>query len=545
MNLERIPIHRRDVYACVGLCSVLLILALCRLQTDICGAGHDDGIYALSAKGLAEGKGYRVSHIPGEPAQTKYPVLFPALLAIVWKIWPTFPDNVIGLTLIPLFSALASIALFYLYQVRFGYASRRTAFFATLLCITTFAFSTLTFRLFSEMTFILLTLLCLWWTENCVRNESQSVKNDLFGGLLLGLPFLCRSIGIVLFPAVLLYLWQRKRRVRFVGLGLLICVLPWILWSWHAQGSWKNEPVQAYYTDYVGWWLGSGLPKIFKVVGANATSVILLSGTLSLNGITLALIPIGMALWTLMCAGLGLIIFGRLLYGVSQGRLPALWISAYLGLVVIWPWFPLRFFVPILPFLLIYFLQGSNWILTKVFAEPVRLRVALTCVAVALTANVMHTTRLTIIERKDETPFPSRPNYLTWSHMEQTLDWIKQHSEADTVIAASNDPVISLYTGRTSYYPVEVPPLKVHYHMPVDEERIFNDSLKGIEAYQPKYLVVTPNVHGEDHFREWLARLQSRYPKNVQQRFTVKDDPRFAIYELKYPLTAIGMKSHD
>src|SRR5258708_25766061 len=57
------------------------------------GYYHDDSIYLVSGKSLATGQGYRISSLPGEPYQTKYPPLYSALLAIVWRIDPNFPSN--------------------------------------------------------------------------------------------------------------------------------------------------------------------------------------------------------------------------------------------------------------------------------------------------------------------------------------------------------------------------------------------------------------------------------------------------------------------
>jgi hypothetical protein len=47
------------------------------------GNFSDDGLYLVGAKSLAEGRNYRISSLPGEPYQTKYPPLYPALLALV------------------------------------------------------------------------------------------------------------------------------------------------------------------------------------------------------------------------------------------------------------------------------------------------------------------------------------------------------------------------------------------------------------------------------------------------------------------------------
>src|SRR5690348_15208112 len=78
---------------------VLLILApaahLAWLAREMPHFGHlhDDSIYWVSAKSLAEGKGYRILSLPAEPFETKYPPLWPLALAALWKINPQFPQN--------------------------------------------------------------------------------------------------------------------------------------------------------------------------------------------------------------------------------------------------------------------------------------------------------------------------------------------------------------------------------------------------------------------------------------------------------------------
>src|SRR5580658_5718786 len=74
------------------------------------GFYHDDSLYWVSAHSLATGDGYRIQSLPGEPYQTKYPPLYPALLAAVWKLNPHFPANLPLATLVawlmlPLFLA--------------------------------------------------------------------------------------------------------------------------------------------------------------------------------------------------------------------------------------------------------------------------------------------------------------------------------------------------------------------------------------------------------------------------------------------------------
>ena len=60
-----VPLQRRDVQAALLLAGLLLLGAGFRAHTDVCGQCHDDGIYVLNAKSLAEGNGYRITNLPG------------------------------------------------------------------------------------------------------------------------------------------------------------------------------------------------------------------------------------------------------------------------------------------------------------------------------------------------------------------------------------------------------------------------------------------------------------------------------------------------
>ena len=46
------------------------------------GLFHDDAIYLVTAKAISAGHGYRIESLPEPILQTKYPPLFPALLAL-------------------------------------------------------------------------------------------------------------------------------------------------------------------------------------------------------------------------------------------------------------------------------------------------------------------------------------------------------------------------------------------------------------------------------------------------------------------------------
>ena len=57
------------------------------------GIWHDDGVYVLLGRSLAQGEGLRYTGVVGDPLAPKFPPLFPLLLAGIWTLFPRFPEN--------------------------------------------------------------------------------------------------------------------------------------------------------------------------------------------------------------------------------------------------------------------------------------------------------------------------------------------------------------------------------------------------------------------------------------------------------------------
>ncbi len=73
---------------------LLFVFGVCSIHpTYFFGVTHDDMQYFSSAKALAEHRGYVAANLPGSPVATKYPVLYPWLLSWVWRLDPSFPEN--------------------------------------------------------------------------------------------------------------------------------------------------------------------------------------------------------------------------------------------------------------------------------------------------------------------------------------------------------------------------------------------------------------------------------------------------------------------
>lgn len=62
------------------------VLALLLHRSLVPGILHDDGVYLLLARALAEGHGYVYLGVPGHPPAAKFPPLYPTLLALYWTL---------------------------------------------------------------------------------------------------------------------------------------------------------------------------------------------------------------------------------------------------------------------------------------------------------------------------------------------------------------------------------------------------------------------------------------------------------------------------
>ncbi len=211
---------------------LVILLLLIRLYTiaylaPVVGDYHDDGIYLATAKSIAEGNGYRIASLPEEIPQTKYPFLFPALLAVVWWVFPVFPANVPALKLVPLlFGVLWGWAVWLAFRERLGQGG------AAWLGVLTLALPWsvyLSSTLLSEMLFAAFTWLALGQIGR--PSDKLRTKETISAGALASAAFLARTTGIALIIAGVLALASRrawKQAALFLGTSVALCS-PWAI----------------------------------------------------------------------------------------------------------------------------------------------------------------------------------------------------------------------------------------------------------------------------------------------------------------------------
>lgn len=210
------------------------------------GRLHDDALMFVSAQGLAQGHGYRLSSLPENPYQTKYPPLYPAYLALVWLFNPSFPENLKTATLFTWPWLAVFLVLAWAMYRRDGFPLKRALVLTAILGLSPYMvlFGA---TLFSEVffsCFVLATLLLARRTGNVTI---------VLAGLAAACAYLTRTAGIALvvsIPALLLWKRDWRRAALFLAASLPAVVA----WSWWTQVHLPHSTdlTLLYYVDYMG-----------------------------------------------------------------------------------------------------------------------------------------------------------------------------------------------------------------------------------------------------------------------------------------------------
>src|SRR5579864_7675793 len=194
---------------------------------------HDDGVFFLSAQSLAADHGYRIPSLPENPAQTKFPPLFPLYLSTIWRLNPAFPANLVLGSFGCWAALVACLALAWKLYRSDGSSEKRTWVLVALLGVSPYMilfgstmFSEVFFTCFVLATFLL------------ARREGM--RAIVAAGVMAGLAYLARTAGIALLISVPAWLlWKHKGsrergRAGVFALTMLPFVAGWMLWS-HAN----------------------------------------------------------------------------------------------------------------------------------------------------------------------------------------------------------------------------------------------------------------------------------------------------------------------
>jgi len=215
---------RLPLVVLAGSVGLFMVVGGLSLSTGDFGVFHDDGIYAVTARSLAVTGEYRITSLPGEPYQRKYPIVFPAMLAAVWRIAGDFPANIVWLKAMSLLAGAVFLSLTFGLLRNVG-ANAWTATVITGVCAVYPPTCTLVDYVMSELAYGAISIGALWLLERAVR-ENPSPGLSLAAGWVAGLAYQTRSVGLALILAMIIVIaWQRRWRSLaggMVGVGLAV-----------------------------------------------------------------------------------------------------------------------------------------------------------------------------------------------------------------------------------------------------------------------------------------------------------------------------------
>lgn len=482
------------------------------------GFYHDDSIYWVSGKSLADGQGYHIASLPGQPYQTKYPPLYSALLAGIWKLDPNFPSNLPLATLFAwlLFPLYLATVWMFLRDYRFDWPEQ-----CLLMLVAGWSpvAATFSFSLMPELLFTALFLASVLLAE---RSLSYAAPRWLvpLAGLCGGLAYLTKSSAApLLLTAPLCFAYRKQFSKAAVFLAAMAPAL--IGWQWwaarHLSRSW--DLVTLYYTNYIGFQIYNvPLRDLPLVVWHNLDGFVLAVGKVltfdvqheskSLERVVAAAAIVGAA---------------RLARRVQKLQYPLAAVGLS-GILLIWHYVPdQRFVFPLYPLLL-----AGLWTELANVLQALRAawrkraageRVIALAGAGALAAFAIFVGFTTVSGLFRFLPdiFSSYREAL--EQRKPAYSWIARHAPAGANVFAYDDPLVYLYAGRKACG-LPIPP-KLYYHNDdAGIDRLLHSIPDFSREYRLSYILLTPadfyrdlHEHGARHLAEAVQKSNAFEPE--------------------------------
>ncbi len=335
--------------------------------------GYDDAQYLVLAKSLAAGRGYRLIASPDAPVSTYAPG-YPALLAPIWWLKPTFPDGVVFFKIVSVIAALLTIPFLYRFLKDCKGLERGAAGLIVLMTALSPLTVYYTSRLvMTEPTYILFSVFALLLLSSCLEEKRFGWQGFAATAILLTSSYFIRTVGITLLLAGTAYLLLQRRWWQALSLALFfgLFVAPWFYRNLSLGGLGLAPDTYQHdllLRDYAHPELGmissywELLPRLFLNAHEHITTSLpqLLLPALTGDRLLALLESLGLsglrALTGWSFAGLS--VLGYWIVVRRRVSTLELYVFFYIGMILLPSWAAARNLVPILPFILYYLYTG-------------------------------------------------------------------------------------------------------------------------------------------------------------------------------------------
>jgi hypothetical protein len=478
----------------------LIVIYSQAVRSPSVGGYHDDGVYAVTAKSLAEGKGYRIISLPDAPFQTKYPILFPYLLSWIWKLAPQWPANVPYLKMVPLVSGVGWLWTSWLLIRRCGMPRAALTMMLIALAASPWIIF-LSTSLMSETLFALLmtaTILMLYEP----KPKGSASRAACLAGILAGSSLLVRATGVPVVVAGLLYLLSQHRwkDLNYFAVSAILVSLPWLVWvSNHSQVLGASDSYYAA-TNYGSW------NVLTNYTFAEKLRVV------SENIIWLGIAPIQILGVKLPMRALPAIFLGALLVRglwIERRHPITVFVVIYFATIACWAWPPLRFVVVVSPMV--------GWLIWTALPKAPRIQQGLVVGMLLAMSPILW--RMPAEIRNRGASWPAVETGEDWKRTDEIFDWLRRETPESSVLCGNLDPMFYLYTGRQAVRAFETDALQLYYHGDSHSQPIGTaETLRQrIVARRVDFLVMMPNMgFGESlHLRHVVDQFRGVWPRSL------------------------------
>ncbi len=513
-------------------------------QPRVFGQFHDDGLYLSTAQSLADGQGYRHASLPTTPAQTKYPPLYSAALAAVSRIAPASLSEPTRW-----YKAIGAVCLGMIVMLAWRWGRQRLdgrappLLFAALVGVSPLVFPWADYTM-TELPFFMLCLAAFTLAPRHGQKQPTGLGRAVALGVVCGLALLVRQAGLPLILAALVAYGVRRewRQLSTFAIPLVLLVVPWF-WFKATHASTTTNPLLAYYTGYEPSALQLAFDDPQLAIQIVLANLYYLWSAFDL-GSYLAYFPAARIL-----------VYPVLLIGLWRVfKVPLDFLSVfsvlYAGLILLWPWNPARYSIPLAPLVPLSLLLGTQFLSQTMAASEGAdapagarfLRRALpwlpTLLVVVMAAGWLLAYR-PHGEGTTRMAFLSRLEY-DWSGFEETADWIRNNTPPDAILATAYDPMYFLSTGRRGVRPWLHKPWTYSYprrdpRPDIGSAAEVQDALESLGA---SYLVIDPldgyleRDAAKVLFEALLEGYSASHPEQEPQLRFVSRDSLHRVYGL-------------
>lgn len=457
-------------------------------------AYYDEARYITLGKSLAEGHGYVEISLPDSYPHITYPIIFPFMLSLLWKILPAFPQNLILMKFFQIFLCIISIHVTYKYIVKFhNFSPLSTAGIITVSFLN-YWFIFFSRLVMSDIPYYLTSILSIYFFKKYEGDKKRYFL--LLTCFFIILSFGIRVVGLTLALALVFYFFIKKGWKMAFALSLFFgsfFIFYMINISILSYSYDKGNILFYYFTGYEILFDPKNIGNLINVIICNSQSAIIHFLNTIFPYISISFGP-GLslflkALFFLFIAS-GLFIFGYLKDLLKNITIENLYTGIFLVLIIVVPSPLYRYIIPVLPFMCLYYFKTLRSIIDDItyrFNLAIIKKIGISLVTILMVSNVIYRINQEIRSHKISIQWLSSAT----AEIIKASDWLNKNSNEDDLIACRFNPIFYLYSGRKTILTYPIFAYSVYYNFTFD--KCINENIdaviEGLKKLNARFLV--------------------------------------------------------